>query len=226
MSGLRGQLLELLVEPGLTPDELRQRAAAVLEQADRPLRMSYEEFLAWADEDVRAEWVNGEVIVSSPASYQHQDIVDFLLSLLRIFVETRRLGVVLDAPFQMRLSESSREPDLLFLANEHLDRRRENYLDGPADAVIEVLSPESAARDRGEKFYEYEAAGIAEYWLIDPQREQAEFYRLGSDGRYRPVLPDAEGRFVSQVITGFALRVDWLWRRPAVLDALRELGVV
>ncbi|MEJ5198440.1 MAG: Uma2 family endonuclease [Anaerolineae bacterium] len=226
MSGLRGQLLELLVEPGLTPDELRQRAAAVLEQTDRPLRMSYEEFLAWADEDVRAEWVSGEVIVSSPASDQHQDIVRFLTVILSVYVEVHRLGIIRPAPFQMRLAESSREPDLLFLSNDHLDRRRENYLDGPADVVIEVLSPESAARDRGEKFYEYEAAGIAEYWLIDPQREQAEFYRLGSDGRYRPVLPDAEGRFVSQVIPGFTLRVDWLWRRPAVLDALREQGVV
>ncbi|MGC8779664.1 MAG: Uma2 family endonuclease [Anaerolineae bacterium] len=92
--------------------------------------------------------------------------------------------------------------------------------------MIEVLSAESAARDRGEKFCEYEAAGVGEYWLIDPIREQAEFYRLGSDGRYRLVLPDAEGRFVSQVIAGCAPRVDWLWRRPAVLDALCELGVV
>jgi Uma2 family endonuclease len=224
MSGLRGQLLELLIEPGLTPDELRRRAATALEQADRPPRMSYEEFLAWADEDVHAEWVNGEVIVSSPASDQHQDIVRFLTAVLSAFVETHRLGIIRPAPFQMRLSGSSREPDLFFLSNAHLDRRRENY--GPADVVIEVLSPESAARDRGEKFYEYEAAGVGEYWLIDPIREQAEFYRLGSDGRYRLVLPDAEGRFVSQLIEGFALRVDWLWRRPAVLDALRELGVV
>jgi Uma2 family endonuclease len=226
MSGLRGQLLEVLVEPGLAPDDLRRRMMGVLEQPQSPRRMTYEEFLAWADEDSHAEWVDGEVRVSSPASYEHQDIGSFLLSILRAFVETRHLGMVLGAPFQMRLSLSSREPDLLFLANAHLDRRTATYLDGPADVVIEILSPESAARDRGEKFYEYEAAGIPEYWLIDPLRERAEFYQLGGDGHYRPALPEAEGCFTSRVIPGFTLRLAWLWQRPTVLEALRALKVV
>ncbi len=226
MSRLRGQLLEVLVEPGLAPDDLRRRMLGVLEQPDSPRRMTYVEFLAWADEDAHAEWVAGEVIMSSPASYQHQDIGNFLLTILRAFVEARHLGIVLGAPFQMRLSQSGREPDLLFLTNEHLDRRKATYLDGPADVAIEILSPESAVRDRGEKFYEYEAAGVPEYWLIDPLREQAEFYQLGSDGHYRPALPDAEGCFVSGAISGFKLRTAWLWQRPTVLDALRELRVV
>ncbi|MEJ7756097.1 MAG: Uma2 family endonuclease [Nocardioidaceae bacterium] len=55
---------------------------------------------------------------------------------------------------------------------------QKTYLDGAADLAIEIISPESIGRDRGEKFVEYEAAGIREYWLIDPERRQAEFYRL------------------------------------------------
>lgn len=150
MSGLRGQLFEMLTEPGISPDDLRRRVLEAVQPADIPHRMSYEEFLAWADEDTLAEWVDGEVVMSSPASDRHQDISGFLGTILRVFAEEQNLGVVLGAPFQMRLSHSGREPDLLFLAHEHLDRRKPTYLDGPADVVVEILSPESAAQSRRE----------------------------------------------------------------------------
>lgn len=178
------------------------------------MRMSYEEFLEWCDEDTWAEWVDGEVIVLSPASARHQDLADFLVSVLRIYTEARDLGVVRSAPFQMKL-ERGREPDVLFVAREHLDRLKENYLDGPADLVIEIVSPDSVERDRGSKFVEYETAGVREYWLIDPLRERAEFYRLDEEGFYRPVSPDdVEGVYRSQVIPGFWLKVGWLWQEP------------
>lgn len=45
-------------------------------------------------------------------------------------------------------------------------------MDGTPDLIVEVTSPESLARDRGEKYVEYEAAGVREYWLIDPDRQQ------------------------------------------------------
>ncbi len=189
-------------------------------------RMTYEEFLAWADEDTYAEWVNGEVTMVSPASKRHQEIADFLTAILRAHTEIHGLGVVLSAPFQMRLATSGREPDVLFVAKEHLDRLRETFLDGPADLVVEVVSPESAARDRGEKFYEYEAAGIREYWLVDPERETAEIYVL-EDGRYRPAFVGREGRYESRVLPGFWLRIEWLWQDPlpALVKVLRDLGL-
>ena len=60
---------------------------------------------------------------------------------------------------------------------------------------------------------------------MDPERRSAEFYRL-HEGVYRPVSPDAEGKVHSSALPGFFLRVEWLWNRPKVLDALRELGVL
>jgi Uma2 family endonuclease len=161
----------------------------------------------------------------SPASDRHQDLSGFLGSVFRSFVEERDLGIVRSAPFQMKLERNGREPDLLFVTKEHLGRLRETYLDGPADLVVEIVSPESAGRDRGEKFYEYEAAGVREYWLIDPERERAEFYRL-EEGRYRLQEPDAEGRYRSAVLEGFWLQVDWLWAEPlpAVGEVLLEIG--
>jgi len=193
--------------------------------------MSYEEFLAWCDEDTWAEWIEGQVIMVRPASERHQDLQRFLQAVLGIFVEQHGLGRVLGAPFQMRLSgsiRSSREPDVLFIAQVHLDRLQETYLDGPADVVVEIVSAESGPRDRGEKFYEYEAGRVQEYWLIDPERQQAEFYQRGADGRYRLSLGGAEGVYRAAAIPGFWLKVEWLWQRPLprVLDALRELGVV
>jgi len=61
--------------------------------------MTYEEFLAWFDEDTWAEWVDGEVIVFSPASRRHAMLADFLRSVLGFFIEEQQLGVVLSAPF-------------------------------------------------------------------------------------------------------------------------------
>jgi hypothetical protein len=116
--------------------------------------MTYEEFLTWADEDTLAEWVDGEVVMYSLASKRHQNIADFLLKVMGTYVESHDLGMVISAPFQMKL-EHGREPDVLFVASEHLDRLEETYLDGPADLVVEIVSPDSMGRDRGDKFYEY-----------------------------------------------------------------------
>ncbi len=145
------------------PDlRLRLQQAIGKIPAQHSQKMTYEEFLAWADEDTLAEWVDGEVMMTSPASYRHQDTADFLVSVLRPFVEIHQLGIVCSAPFQMKL-EHGREPDLLFVAQEHLGRLKETYLDGPADLVVEIVSPESVARDRGDKFYEYSRGGVPEY---------------------------------------------------------------
>jgi Uma2 family endonuclease len=190
------------------------------------MRMSYEEFLEWCDEDTWAEWVDGEVILLSPASTRHQRIKKFLADILGLHCHARGLGEVLDAPFLMKL-ERGREPDVLFVAREHLDRLKENYLDGPADLVVEIVSPDSVERDRGTKFVEYEAAGVREYWLIDPLRERAEFYQLDEEGFYRPV-PDLEGMYRSQAVSGFWLKVEWLWREslPSPVRVVAEIAGV
>jgi Uma2 family endonuclease len=194
-----------------------------------PLRMSYEEFLKWAD-GTRAEWVDGEVILMSPASKRHQHLVRFLISILGAFIEAHSLGDLLPAPFQMKsgLDLPGREPDLIFVATEHLDLIKENYLNGPADLVVEIISPDSRARDRGDKYYEYEQAGVREYWLIDPLRKQAEFYRLGADGIYTSISVGDDGVFRGHVIEGLWLKVDWLWQDPlpTLMSVLKEWGLV
>lgn len=164
-----------------------------------PEYMTYEEFLEWADEDTLAEWVDGVVVMTSPASLRHQEIMDFLRELLATYIKVHKLGKVVSPPFQMKLKRTGREPDLLFVTNEHLGRLKKTYLDGPADLVVEIVSPESQERDRSDKVREYSEAGIPEYWLIEPDMQQAIFYHLDTDGHYHAAALDAEGIYRSQI---------------------------
>jgi Uma2 family endonuclease len=214
-------LREILAED----QELRARLLDVLQPQPRPY-LSYEDFLNQIDEDTYAEWVDGEIIMASPAGLTHQNISKFLVLVLQAYLEAKQFGQVIQAPFQMRLAHTGREPDLLFVAREHLERLKPTYLDGPADLVVEITSPESIQRDRGDKFKEYEEAAIPEYWLIDPEREQVDFYQRDARGYYQRVLPDDSGLYHSAALPGFQLPVRWLWQPPPLLDALRTLKLI
>lgn len=84
----------------------------------------------------------------------------------------------------------------------------------------------SVARDRDEKYSEYEAAGIREYWIIDPRpnRRRADLHVLDRAGRYQPVPVDTDGIYRSTVVEGFWLDVRWLWAdEPDPVAALRQI---
>lgn len=185
--------------------------------------ISFEEYLERASENYVSEWVDGTIIERSPANFEHQNIVSFLVTILRIYIEKNDLGIIVASPFAMRLEEQKRgrEPDLLFVTKERAHLIEKTYLNGPADLAVEIISPESIVRDRAEKFVEYESAGIKEFWLIDPERHIAEFFGLSADGQYS-LLPIENEIFRSRTIAGFFLRVDWLWQRnPSSIAALR-----
>jgi Uma2 family endonuclease len=189
--------------------------------------ISFEEYLVKYDGQ-HAEWIGGKVETYMSASDRHQDLVGFLEALLRVFVEENDLGIIRTGPMSMRLGERGREPDVFFVATENLNNIKQNYLDGAADLIIEVISPESRGRDRGDKFYEYEAAGVKEYWLIDYERKQAEFYILGKNGIFKPVEADEKHIYHSKVIKNLKINVKWLWQKklPTLLDILKEWKMV
>jgi Uma2 family endonuclease len=154
-------------------------------------------------------------------------ILVFLAALFQLYLEKHAIGRVLPAPFQMKLRNSGREPDLLFVATERLDRLRENHLEGPADLAVEIVSRDSGARDRGDKFFEYEREGVREYWLLEPIRRRAEFYRQGPGGYYVTVAAGEDNIFRSEVLPGFWVRTSWLWQDPLPLTAaVKELGLL
>lgn len=188
-----------------------------------PLPITYDDFLEWADEDTLAEWVDGEIEFMSPASGPHQDLAGFLYTVLREFVGETGSGVARHAPFQMRLPQvrRGREPDVLVITTEHLSHLHRNYLDGPADLVIEVISPESVQRDWQDKYWEYEAGGVGEYWILDADAQRAHFFVRNPAGKYQAVAPDARGRYDSVVLPGFWINIGWLWQSP--LPSVRQI---
>jgi Uma2 family endonuclease len=192
--------------------------------------MTYEQFLEWDFEDPHVEWVNGEVVMMAPVSGEHEKVRIFLLVLLNHFIEAHDLGHLLDEPFQMKTGRDlpGRAPDIQFISKRNAARLKKNHLDGPADLVVEIISPGSRGTDRGDKFYEYEKGGVKEYWLIDPERTRAEFYTLGRDKQFDLVAAGHDGVFRSVVLKGLWLRVEWLTQRPLpkVLKVLKELGLV
>ena len=198
--------------------------------APLPRRISYEEFLSLPAENQHVEWVDGEVVEMSPANEEHQELAGFMLILISHFVEARGLGRVLFDPFQMKTGEKlpGRAPDILFVAKPNLGRLKRNYLAGPGDLVVEIISPGSGAVDRGEKFHEYERGGVPEYWLIDPFRKQAEFYQRDGNGIYRLASLSSDGAYRSRVLVGLWLNVDWLWQKPLpkLLDVLRDWNLI
>jgi Uma2 family endonuclease len=146
----------------------------------------------------------------------------FLIRTLSEFIERKRLGKVFHEPFQMKTGPKlpSRAPDVLYLSNASLVRQKRVHVEGPADLVVEVISPGSRSIDRGAKFYEYEEGGVPEYWLIDPERKQVELYQLGADKIYRQAAADGGEIYRSKVLPGFWLKVDWLWDRPTLTEVV------
>lgn len=211
--------MTLQVAPTRTPD-----------RSQRPrLYMSYAQFLKSDDVDPHAEWVNGEVLAMAPVSDEHSDEQVFLLQILGSFVDAHNLGKLRMEPFQMKTGPNlpGRAPDILFVARRNVSRLKKNHLEGPADLVVEIISPGSQSIDRGDKYYEYEAGGVREYWLIDPLRKKAEFYLLGRDGLYH-LAPVENGIYHSTVLKGLWLKVAWLWKkpRPSVLLVLKEWKLI
>jgi len=190
--------------------------------------MTYEQFLQWDGDNQHVEWVNGEVVPMAPISGPHNNTGHFLIAALKIFTEHFDLGEIRSDPFQMKTGPDlpGRAPDLLFVAKRNLRRLHRTYLEGPADLVIEIISPDSRTIDRVQKFREYEKGGVREYWLIDPERRLAEFYRRGRDGGFRLVAVREDAVFRSAIVKGLWVRIDWLWDAPPLLDVLREWELI
>jgi Uma2 family endonuclease len=191
--------------------------------------LSFEAFLQQYD-DTHAEWVNGEAIPKTPASVEHQRTSGFLLGLLVNWLAYHNLGKVYHPPLLVKLSlpdnrEVAREPDIVVILNGNLGRFAEQYFDGAPDLIVEIVSPASRHTDRTVKYEEYETAGVPEYWLVDPDRQYAEFFQRDDAGLYRVAFSGSEGVYRSRVLEGFWLQVEWLWTRPPLREVLKRLGL-
>lgn len=73
------------------------------------------------------------------------------------------------------------QPDLTVVCDEA--KLTEQGVTGAPDLVVEIVSPDSGFHDRGRKFDLYESYGVREYWIVDPNEQLIELYRL-EDSRF------------------------------------------
>jgi Uma2 family endonuclease len=174
--------------------------------------VTWDDYMANYAADV-AEWVDGAVISLKPVRLRHNDLAIFVMCLLHDFLSRAGGGHVLHSSFVMKLSKSSREPDVQVVLPASLERIKDTYLDGPADLVVEIISPESDTRDRMDKFSEYQAGGVPEYWIIDPIYEEALFYQRDEQGLFRRAPLDENGVYHSKVLPRLALSPSVFWQQ-------------
>lgn len=152
---------------------------------------------------------------SAGASYAHNRLILFLSRILVVWLEHVELdGRVIGPKFTMHtdIYPGGRTPDLMYVTPENISKINPTHLEGPADLAIEVVELVSANCDRNDKFLEYQAAGVREYWIVDPRIRSAQLWQLNQTGIFQRVPPNSEGLLVSSVIPGLALKPSWLWQ--------------
>ena len=156
-----------------------------LDAQNKEIRYTYKDYYSW-DDDTRSELIGGIAYVMSPAPSQaHQTIVGRLFRKISDFLDNNPCQIFM-APFDVRLNAESSDdtvvqPDLLVICdNSKLDGKA---CVGAPDMVIEVLSQNTARRDRLDKFRLYEKSGVREYWIVDNDNLTIHVHIL-ENGRY------------------------------------------
>ena len=99
----------------------------------------------------------------------HQILVAYLYDVIRTVVGQR--GLVLFSGLRVQVRPGKiREPDVVLMLHENRAKRTNRFWRG-ADLAIEVVSEDDPQRDYESKRAEYAAAGIREYWIVDPRDE-------------------------------------------------------
>ncbi len=201
-----------------------QKAQAILNDE----RQKRQAFYEWLDEDKKAEFINGEVVVHSPALDRHNSSMLLLATLLSVYVNDRQLGYVRAEKALVELTRNSYEPDVCFFGLEKASQITDDQLYYPApDFIAEVLAKSTEKYDRETKFADYAAHKVAEYWIIDPLRRTIEQYEIDADTE-EYALTGAFGikdTVISQAIPGFSIPVRAVFDANANMMALRNLLV-
>jgi Uma2 family endonuclease len=170
--------------------------------------VSEKEYFKFATEDISCELINGSLIIHSPASLDHEKIFIFLNTLINIYLGEAKQGQVLGSRFVMRLGRGFIfEPDLMVLLSNSRVRITSKYLDGPADMVVEILSPSTRETDLMKKVPQYLEKGVKEIWLIDPEAKELLSYRPNTP----PTNYKGTDTVQSEVLKGFFIKLEWLW---------------
>ena len=195
----------------------------LLEQIQQQLRAETEarqRFYAHLSPADKGEFINGEVIMHSPAKKQHTDAVGNIFIILTNWVRSHGNGHVASEKALVTLTRNDYEPDVCYWSADKARHFAPDQLQYPApDLVVEVLSDSTAARDRGVKLADYAAHGVREYWLADPAAQSLEQY-VGTEGRFDLRFKADHGTIACVAIEGLQFPV------RAAFDAAENLHVL
>ena len=186
-----------------------------------------EEFREWLTEDVKAEFINGEVVLHSPVVRKHYLATDNLNALMKAFVFLKKLGSTAVEKALVALTRNDYEPDICFWGNEKAAHFNKDTLLHPApDFVVEVLSPSTKNNDRKTKYEDYALHGVREYWIIDPAIQSVEQFALltPTDTTYLPYGKYFPGDIIKSIVMpDFEIPVAAIFDEQATFDALKNL---
>ena len=212
-----------ILEPIATSPELPQLLKELTDiwQEEQKRRA---EFYDWVSPDIKAEFIEGEIIVHSPVRNRHSEVLGFIIRLIGTFVDTNGLGRFGYESNMCRFPRNDYEPDFAFFDKETAKIINDETTIFPIpQLIIEILSTSTQHRDRGVKYKDYEANGVQEYWIIDAKKDIIEQYIL-KDGEY--ILKEKHNQkstLSSEVLTNFTIPIKAFFDKNANLTALKNI---
>ena len=157
------------------PVEVIKQVNALLAQ-ENELR---EQFYNMVHEDMKAEFIAGEIVFHSPVRARHWLVSDNLVFEINTYVKPNKLGKVGTEKVMFTTGRHDFEPDIVFFSQQVANQFTPDQKLFPVpQLVVEILSESTEARDRGIKFTEYALAGVEEYWIVDADKNVLEQYIL------------------------------------------------
>ena len=132
-------------------------------------------------EEFREELIGGKVTAMSPRPmYNHNHIAFNIAVLFSNYLRGKPCTAIPDGTDLYLTEEDRFVPDAMVVCDR--DKIRRDGVHGAPDLVVEVLSPSTMRNDRMRKKEVYQACGVREYWLVDPENRTIEQYLL-QDGK-------------------------------------------
>ena len=196
--------------------------AQLAEEAERRKR-----FRKWVREDMKAEFILGEIVLHSPVMKRHWAANTLLSQLLSVYVVEKELGLIGIEKVMIALTRNDFEPDLVFFDNEQMASFEEDQLLFPAPRfVAEILSKSTAKNHRTVKKEDYALHGVEEYWIVDPKKETVEQYLLTPDQVYAEAeIRTLDERIQSSAIAGLDIPVAAIFNKEVNREVARSLLV-
>ena len=171
-------------------------------------RLYTAEELADLPDDVRAELVNGEMVMVPLASAAHGSIATRMIGAFAAFVYPRTAGELFDSSTGFILRRDPdvlRAPDVAFVSAERLPTLpARGFLELAPDLAVEILSPSNTYVEMSRKIGDYLRAGARLVWVLDPETRTAAVHVGGAPSLPR-VLEPHEALDGGDVLPGFTL---------------------